>query len=68
MLSNNNCEYDYLVELSKGNTDLYKNDPHYGLFSVFDSEEIFKVPELTENEQNDHFLFTKNHKMKNYIP
>lgn len=66
MLSNNNCEYDYLVELSKGNTDLYKNDPHYGLFSVFDSEEIFKVPELTENEQNDHLLFTKNHKMKNY--
>lgn len=58
-------EHNYLEELSKGNNNTF-SDPRYGLFSVFENEEKFVVPNLTQEEQTRQLLFTKNHKMKNY--
>lgn len=57
-------ERTYLIELSKNNQEAVTNT-HFGLFSVFENEDTFTVPELTDEEKSRQLLFTKNHKLKN---
>lgn len=57
-------ENAYLVGLANNSVDV---DSRFGLFSVFDNEEKFKAnSENLQNINEDHLLFTKNHKLKNY--
>lgn len=57
------CENEYLAQLSEGKID--PNSCH-GLFSVFENQNKFITPVLTEEEKSRQLLFTKYHKFKNY--